>query len=166
VFKRVTGVKREVFGQMVECVRQHRQSQRKHPSRGVRAKLEVADEVLLLYDREYRTQLHISLTYGLSESRVCELIKQIESVLLADKRFHLPGKKALLGQPSYAVVLVDATETPVERPQKNNADITLAKRSGTRTKRRSWPSDKAAGSAAQPARTAGGMTSDCSRTAK
>jgi hypothetical protein len=139
VFKRLTGVKREVFVQMVECVSKHRQSQRKHPSRGVRAKLQVEDEVLmvLMYYREYRTQLHIGMAYGLSESRTCELIKQIEGVLIADKRFHLPGKKALLGGAHYEVVLVDATETPIERPKKNNGAITPEKRRGTRTKRRS-----------------------------
>ena len=68
---------------------------------------------------------------------VCRTIKKIENVLIKSKQFHLLGKKAL--QPSDAVieiVLIDATEQPVERPhlpwravpgKKDNAGITAAK---------------------------------------
>jgi hypothetical protein len=61
---------------------------------------------------------------------VCRTIKKVENVLIKSKQFHLPGKKAL--QPSgtvIAIVLVDATEQPVERPKKDHAGITAAKRS-------------------------------------
>jgi hypothetical protein len=41
----------------------------------------------------------------------------MESILISDKRFHLPGKKALLNQENnFELVLVDDTESPVERP--------------------------------------------------
>jgi len=46
--------------------------------------------------------------------------------------FRLPGKKAL--QPSdtvIEVVLIDATEQPIERPKKSNDGITAVKRSDT-----------------------------------
>jgi hypothetical protein len=83
-----------------------------------------------MYWREYRTEFHIGLTYGVSEATVCRTIKKVEDVLIRSKQFHLPGKKAL--QPSDTVieiVLVDATEQPIERPKKDNAGITAAKRS-------------------------------------
>ncbi|MDR0365019.1 MAG: transposase family protein [Bacteroidales bacterium] len=48
-----------------------------------------------MYYREYRTQFHIGITYGVSESRVCKIIKEIESILIKDSCFHYP-KKALL----------------------------------------------------------------------
>ncbi|GAB4546830.1 MAG: hypothetical protein Fur002_22240 [Anaerolineales bacterium] len=60
----------------------------------------------------------------------------VENILIKSKQFHLPGKKAL--QPSDTVieiVLVDATEQPIERPKKDNAGIIAAKRSVTRRKR-------------------------------
>jgi hypothetical protein len=97
-FKRLTGVKREVFNQMLEALNEAKAKSRKHPRRGIPAKLCNADKLLLLlmYYREYRTQFHISITYGISESRVCEIIKEIESILIKDSRFHLPGKKALV----------------------------------------------------------------------
>jgi hypothetical protein len=78
-----------------------------------------------MYWREYRTEFHISLTYGVSEATVCRTIKKVENVLVKSKQFHLPGKKVL--QPSETVieiVLVDA-----ERPKKGSAGITAVKRS-------------------------------------
>ena len=54
-FKRLTGVKREVFTQMPAVLDEAKAALRKHPSRGVSAKLSNADKLLLLlmYYREY-----------------------------------------------------------------------------------------------------------------
>ncbi len=44
-------------------------------------------------------------------------IQKVENVLIQSKQFYLPGKKAL--QPSdtnFEIVLVDATEQPIECP--------------------------------------------------
>jgi hypothetical protein len=127
-FKRSTGVRRKTFEQMLQVV-----------ETGLRdfgrpTKLSRADQLLmtLMYWREYRTEFHIGLTYGVSESTVCRTIKKIENALIRSKQFHLPGRKAL--QPSdtiIEIVLVDATEQPIERPKKDNAGITAAKRSVT-----------------------------------
>ena len=125
-FKRSTGVQRNTFEKMLEVVRAGLRDF------GRPTKLSRADQLLLtlMYWREYRTEFHISLTYGVSEATVCRTIKKVENVLVKSKQFHLPGKKVL--QPSDTVieiVLVDATEQPVERPQKGSASITAAKRS-------------------------------------
>jgi hypothetical protein len=138
-FKRLTGVKKNVFLQMLDCITTHKQAVRKHLSRGVPPKLGYADKLLLMlmYYREYRTQFHIGITYGISESRVCEIIKEMENILIKDKRFHLPGKKSLLKTDNaFEVVLVDVTESPVERPKKNSAGITPARKSGIQKKHR------------------------------
>ena len=122
-FKRLTGVKREVFMQMLDVINESKSLERKHPSRGTPAKLSNADKLLLLlmYYREYRTQFHIGVTYGISESRVCEIIKETESILIKDPRFHLPGKKSLIKEENhFEVLLIDVTESPVERPKKNS----------------------------------------------
>ena len=90
----------------------------------------------LMYWREYRTEFHIGQTYGVSEATVCRTIKKVENALIKSKQFHLPGKKVL--QPSDTVieiVLVDATEQPIERPKKDNAGTIAAKRSVTLKKR-------------------------------
>lgn len=96
-----------------------------------------ADQLLLtlMYFREYRTQLHIAQAYKVSEATACRTIHKVEKALLDCDTFHLPGKKVLV-QPDGPlkagdVVMVDATETPIERPKKDNASTTAARRSGT-----------------------------------
>jgi hypothetical protein len=120
-FKRLTGVRREVFEQMLEALTRAKAASRKHPGRGTPPKLSNADKLLLLlmYCREYRTQFHIGVSYGISESRGCEMIKETEGILIKDSRFHLPGKKSLVKEENhFEVVLMDVTESPVERPEK------------------------------------------------
>src|SRR5208282_371729 len=132
-FKRLTGVKREVFVQMLDAVKESRRQTLKHATRGKPAKLSIEDKllVMLMYYREYRTQEHIGVTYGISESRVCEIIQDMENILIKDKRFHLPGKKRLLElSPDIEVVLIDVAESPIERPKKNSDIITPVRRKG------------------------------------
>jgi hypothetical protein len=139
LFKRLTGVKREVFVQMLDCIRTFKEQHRKHASRGKPPKLSYADKLLLMlmYYREYRSQFHIGVTYGIAESTVCEIITEMERILIQDKRFHLPGKKVLIQEGNtWEVVLVDVTESPVERPKKNSGKTTPAKRNDTPKKHR------------------------------
>jgi Helix-turn-helix of DDE superfamily endonuclease len=133
-FKRATGIHKNVFLEIVEILNNHKQLHRKHPTSGNKPILSTEDALLmvLMYYREYRTQYHIGITYGLSESRVCEMIKEIESIIVQDARYHLPGKKKLLqSENTFEVVLIDVSESPVERPKKNNADIIQARKSDT-----------------------------------
>jgi len=127
-FKRLTGVQRETFDLMLEVVEQ-----------GIRdfgrpTKLSRADQLLmtLMYWREYRTEFHIGVTYEVSEATVCRTIRKVEDALMKSGEFRLPGRKAL--QPSdttFEVVLIDATEQPIERPKKSNVSTIVAKRSDT-----------------------------------
>ncbi len=88
-----------------------------------------------MYYREYRTQFHIGICYGLSESRTCELIRETESIIMNDKRYHLPGKKQLLRTDSgIEVAIVDVTECSIERPKKNKEATIKARKSDTSTR--------------------------------
>jgi hypothetical protein len=114
-FKRLTGVRQETFEQMLAVLCQNLRDFGRPPA------LCRADQLLLtlMYFREYRTQLHIAKAYKVSESAVCRTIHKVENALLVSDRFHLPGKKALVQPDSVVqVVVLDATETPVERPKK------------------------------------------------
>jgi len=72
----------------------------------------------------------VASSFGVSEATVCRTVKKVESALLKDKRFHLPGKKALHdGSLDLTVIVVDASEQRVERPQKNSATATPARKS-------------------------------------
>lgn len=113
---------------MVEILKE---AQIKKKAKGGRPnKLSIEDMLMMAleYWREYRTFYHISVTYGLSESNTYYAIKWVENVLIKDGTFSLPSKKALLQSDiEYEVVLIDATETPIERP-KRGRKITILER--------------------------------------
>ena len=125
-FKRSTGVSRTMFEKMLAVVKKGLRDFGRTP------KLSRENQLLmtLMYWREYRTEFHIGLTYGVSESTVCRTIKKVENVLMQSGEFRLPGRKALEpSDTSIEVVLIDATEQPIERPKKSNESITAVKRS-------------------------------------
>jgi len=127
-FKRLTGVRRETFERMRTEV------ERKAAGFGRPPKLESGDQVLmtLMYWREYRTLFHIGKAYGISESQASRIVRKVEDILISSGQFTLPGKKTLQASGlQIEVVLVDATEQPIERPKKSKNAITAAKRSGT-----------------------------------
>ena len=75
--------------------------------------------------REYRTYAHIAANYGLHEGPIVRCVRCSEVTLIKDGTFRLPGKKELLKQnTNYEVVLIDATETPIERPKSDKNFIT------------------------------------------
>jgi len=119
-FRRITGVKRVTFQKMVEILREA--YAQKHRRRGRRQKLSIEDLLLatLEYLREYRTYAHIAASYGIAESNIYRGIKWVENTLIKDGTFSLPGRKALLkSDMEYEVILVDATESAIERPKKS-----------------------------------------------
>jgi hypothetical protein len=75
----------------------------------------------LEYIREYRTYFHIATSYGVSESVAYKIVRWVEDTLIKDPVFALPGRKALLkSDMEYEVLLIDASETPIERPKKKS----------------------------------------------
>ena len=95
-------------------------------------KLSLEDQLLmtLQYWREYRTYFHIGLSWGVAASVVYRTVQRTENILIKSKAFHVPGKKKLRDEGTqFAVILVDVGESPVERPQKNNGDITAGRKS-------------------------------------
>lgn len=128
-FRRITGVKRETFEKMVEILQ--KSYAQKHRRRGRKPKLSIEEQLLatLEYLREYRTYAHIAASYGIDESNIYRAIKWVEDVLIKDGTFSLPGRKELLkSEAEYEVILIDATETPIERPQKNRENIILERK--------------------------------------
>ncbi len=129
-FKRRCGVYPETFEQMTDVLRPYLDRRGK---RGGQAKLRVEDQLILVleYWREYRTQFHIATSWGLSESAVCRMIHKVERLLMDSGKFRLPGKKQLY-QNAYKwdVVVVDVTESPIERPKKNSVLSTVERKSG------------------------------------
>jgi len=132
-FRRLTGVKRATFEKMVWILKEA--DQKKKMKGGRRNKLSLEDQLLmsLEYIREYRTYFHIGQNYGISESSAYKAVKWVEDTLIKHPDFSLPGRKALLkSEMEYEVMLIDATETPIERPKKDKSIGIQAKRKDTR----------------------------------
>lgn len=96
------------------------EAQRKKVS-GRPLKLSYEDQVLLSleYLREYRTYFSLGQIYGISESNTFKICRKIEDILVASKEFKLPNKKDIYEDPAIECILVDASESIVERPKKN-----------------------------------------------
>ena len=132
-FRRITGVKRATFEKMVEILRKGYAE--KHRRRGRTPKLSIENLLLaaLEYWREYRTYAHIAASYGIAESNIYRGIKWVEETLIQGGSFSLPGKRApLKSNATYAVVVVDATESPIEHPPKSKDDTIPERKSGIR----------------------------------
>lgn len=130
-FRRLTGVKKPTFIKMVNILREA--DTLKKSKGGRKNKLNLEDQLLmsLEYLREYRTYFHIGQNYGISESSAYKAVRWVEDTLIKHPDFALPGRKALMkSDVDYEVVLVDATESPIERPKKNKNSITQARRKG------------------------------------
>jgi transposase len=128
-FRRLTGVKRATFEKMMGILSEA--DKKKKAKGGRKSKLTLEDRLLMAleYIREYRTYFHVSQSYGVSESTCYETIKWIENTLIKHPDFALPGRKALLkSDMEYELVLIDATETPIERPKKDKNVSTQEKR--------------------------------------
>lgn len=128
-FRRLTGIKRTTFELMISILSEADAALKAEG--GKPNKLIIEDRLLMTleYLREYRTYFHISRSYGISESACYRNIRWVEDTLIKDGKFSLPGRKALLkSDVEYEVVLIDATESPIERPKKNKNTFIQAKR--------------------------------------
>jgi hypothetical protein len=121
-FRRLTGVHRSTFEAMAAVLFAAKSKQK--AAGGKPNMLSIEDQLLMMlgYWREYRTYFHIAQSYGLSESAAYRNIKWCENTLAKSKAFRLPGRKAVTaGERALDIVLIDATETPIERPKKTKA---------------------------------------------
>lgn len=130
-FKRLCGVSRETFAEMIEVVRP---ALERRGRRGGQAKLSVEDQLLvaLEYWREYRSQFHIGVSWGLHETTVGRIVRKVENLLIQCGRFRLPSQRQLY-QPGWEwkVMVVDVGEMEIERPKKNRSTTTVASKSVT-----------------------------------
>lgn len=120
-FRRLTGVQRETFEKMASILVEAQSN--RYRKAGRNGSLSIEDKLLMAleYLREYRTYFHLGSSYGLSESACYRACKWVEDILIKSREFSLPGKKELLkSEMAYEVILIDASETPVERPKKKS----------------------------------------------
>jgi len=131
-FKRVVGVKRATFEVMVEEYKKAEKKRKKgHKVGGRKPKLCEEDRVLFMleYYREYRTLYHMGIDYGISEGHASKVVRDVESVLIKSGKFSLPSKRVLYeADNEIEFIIIDATESPIERPKKSKKTIIQGKR--------------------------------------
>jgi hypothetical protein len=130
-FRRLTGLKKPTFLKMIDTLQQA--DKLKKSKGGRKNKLSIEEQLLMTmeYLREYRTYFHIGKSYGISESSAYKTIRWIEDTLVKHQDFALPGRKALLkSDMDYEVILIDATESPIERPKKSKSVTILERKKG------------------------------------
>ena len=115
-FHRLCGFSKATMTKMVEILRVAYAA--KHKRRGRHSKLDVEDMLMLAckYWREYVTYFSLANEYGVAESTAHDVTVWVENVLIRSGQFGLPGKKVLTGE-GLEVILVDVTESAVERPK-------------------------------------------------
>jgi hypothetical protein len=129
-FRRLTGIKKTTFEDMVGLLKEANEQKKARGGRASKLRVETMLLMTLEYLREYRTYFHIGQSYGMSEGYAYKIIRWVEDTLIKSRVFSLPGKKALLkSETNYEIVLVDASESPIQRPKKSNA-ITIPARKG------------------------------------
>ena len=118
-FKRYTGISWSTFNVMVEQVKKH------VPAKGRQAKLSLEDQVLLslTYWREYRTLFHVATSYGVSEPTASRIVRHVEDCLIQSNLFNLPKSLPEGEGIDWDVVIVDATEIPIQRPKKTEEKL-------------------------------------------
>jgi len=128
-FRRLTGIKKTTFYLMISILKKAEKEKKKLGGRPSKLSMENRLLMALEYLREYRTYFHVANSYGISESNCFQAIRWIENTLVASGKFSLPGRKELLkSDMEYETILIDVTESPIERPKKSKDSTTLVKR--------------------------------------
>ena len=93
-FKRLVGVPRPLFQEMVEILH-HAEGLKRKSGRPHTLSMENQLLLTLNYLRSYGTQLELSAHYHIAESNVNRTIKKVEDALVQSRRFTLPKRKPL-----------------------------------------------------------------------
>ena len=117
-FKRKWGVTPKIFKRMVSVYADWKIKNK--DSRGRKSELTIPEkiEVTLMYWREYRTQFHISESYGVAESTICRAIQEVENVLIESGEFNIQNGRVDLMNDKEDEIVIDVMECEIERPKK------------------------------------------------
>src|SRR6476660_5509299 len=119
VFRRLTGIQRNTFEAMAAVLSDAKCKQK--AAGGKPNTLSVENQLLMVleYWREYRTYFHIGQAYGISESAAYRNINGAKTRWPKANPFGYRAARAVAASDrAFDVVLIDATETPIERPKK------------------------------------------------
>ncbi|WP_425916539.1 transposase family protein [Acinetobacter sp. TSRC1-2] len=118
-FKRYTGISWSTFNLIIEELKKHGTTKGRPP------KLSMQDQALLClsYWHEYRTLFHVATSYGVSEPTASRIVRHVEDCLIRSHLFNLPKNLPEGEGIDWNVVIVDATEIPIQRPKKTEEKL-------------------------------------------
>jgi len=132
-FKRLYGVKPDTFNKMLSILQ--KKFEEMHKSGGKPPKLTCEDKlyVTLKYLRDYRTMDSIASEYKVCKGTICLSIQWVEDTLVKDGTFALAGKRKLKRKSNTIEhIVVDVTESPINRPKNNQKEYYSGKKNAIR----------------------------------
>jgi hypothetical protein len=117
-FKSLIGVSKHVFNIMVEVVSQEFKQKKINGGRKRKYGIPTLISIFLKYYRHYVTMDYLSAEYKYNESSICRIINTIEQILINCKKFTIKGNNKLENSKNTKLV-IDVTESEIERPKKN-----------------------------------------------
>ncbi|UZQ30087.1 MAG: transposase family protein [Spiroplasma phoeniceum] len=126
---RLTGIKQDIFNKMLDILQVDEIEKFKKGGKANKLSLENRLLMTLSYWREYRTYFHLAKSFDISEANCYRNIKWIEDILIKHPDFQqVAGKKALINDYfNDKTIIIDATETPIQRPKKDKNNLILVK---------------------------------------
>lgn len=120
-YRTIFGVEKNTFDEMVRIVEIeydiiHKRGGRKD---GPDASLRV--EITLKYLRQYNSQRYLAVEYDVAKSSISPIVKWTTKVLESNNSFSLPNKVDNINDKSEDRI-IDATETKIDRPSKNQRE--------------------------------------------
>ncbi|WP_416375116.1 transposase family protein [Spiroplasma poulsonii] len=130
---RLTGIKKSTFNKMLDILKVAEIEKFKKGGKTNKLSLENRLLMTLLYWREYQTYFHLGKSFDISEANCYRNIKWIEDILIKNSDFQqLAGKKALINDYfNDKTIIIDATETPIQRPKKRQKQSYSGKKKKT-----------------------------------
>jgi len=131
-YKELFGVEQSTFEVMLTAV--ETAFAKEHLQGGKPPKLSALDRLVitLCYWREYRAYQHIAFDYGVNKSTISRIITWTEDILIKDGTFALPSKRIFEQYNNdIEIIIVDATEQPIERPKRGRKNGIPARKSNT-----------------------------------
>ena len=125
--RRIFGVMRDTFFFMLEKLNE--QYTDSHKKGGRPPKINTLNRlcIFLAYYKDYRTMENIANEYDISVSTTYDIIRLVETTLMACEEFKLPEKR-YLKENAPDVVVIDATECEIRRSKRGARDTIVARR--------------------------------------
>ncbi|UZQ29834.1 MAG: IS5 family transposase [Spiroplasma phoeniceum] len=117
---RLTGAKKATFNKMLNILQVSEIEKFKKGGKNNKLSLENRLLMTLSYWQEYQTYFHLAKIFDISESSCYRNIKWIEDILIKHSDFQqIAGKKSLINDYfNDKTIIIDVTETPIQRPKK------------------------------------------------